>query len=73
MVATPASPFLQRVHGALLAELAPTVDLALKVAVCQAAGLRRAEIAAQTGADPNALRTAQGLLKRATTRLKETP
>ena len=69
-VATPASPFLQTVRAAVYEELRPQVELAMKVAVCQAGGLRRAEIAERTGADPAELRAATALLKRAATRFR---
>lgn len=67
----PRSPFLRRLHGAIFAELTPTIELAQQIAVLQAAGHRRGEIARALDADPADMRAAQALLRRATQRLAQ--
>jgi hypothetical protein len=68
----PTSAFLQRLRRALIADLEPELELACKVAVYQAGGYRRSEIARllpETTAP--ALRVAEGRVKRAAGRLDQ--
>lgn len=67
-----ASEFLSRLRRALIADLEPELTLACKVAVLQAAGHRRSEIARiLTGTSAPALRVAEGRVKRAADRLDQ--
>lgn len=66
------SPFLLRLRRALIADLEPELELACKVAVLQAAGHRRSEIARiLTDASAPALRVAETRVKKAASRLDQ--
>jgi hypothetical protein len=61
-----ASEFLSRLRRALIQDLEPEIKLAQQVAVLQAAGYRRSEIARQLAtASAPALRIAEARVKRA--------
>lgn len=67
--ATPPSAFLAGLRRALLADFERELVLSLKVAVLQASGYRRSEIARMLGAAPAAMRAAETRVKRAAERL----
>ena len=69
-MATPQSGFLRRVRGALVDDFRTELDLALRVAVLEAAGHKRAEIAQRLGVDPLDVRAASARLRRAAHRLE---
>lgn len=71
-MSAPSSPFLLRLRRALIADLEPDLRLACQVAVLQAAGYRRSEIARQIeGVSAPALRVAEARVKKAARRLDQ--
>ena len=67
---TPRSRFLSHIRAAVLEDLEPEIVLAQKVAVLQACGFRRTEIACKLDAEtPAALRLAEQRVKKAAERL----
>lgn len=69
--ATIQSPFLLRLRKALIQDLEPELLLAQRVAVLQAAGYRRSEIARRLDASAPALRVAETRVKKAAKRLDQ--
>jgi transcriptional regulator len=63
------SPFLAALRRALLDDFEVELELSCKVAVLQAAGYRRSEIARILDATPAALRSAIGRVEKAAARL----
>jgi hypothetical protein len=58
------SPFLRRMRAAIITDLEPTIRLTQQVAVLQAAGHKRTDIANRTGCSPAELRDALARVKR---------
>lgn len=65
----PRSAFLRSLRHAILSDFEPELRLACRVAVLQAAGYRRSDIARMLDVTPAALRIAEQRVKRASEQL----